>query len=344
MDWDKLFFNTTIFVAGVFMLDYGADRFIDHTVIVSRHLAVVIAAILQKQSSLALGNVMGSTISNILGAFSLGLLFHPGPMVFDQSAKVYTALLLLITTAFSILAYFKKLNRIAGGVLVATFIVYIIFTCYAIHRGMMACPEASESDSDNDTSDDERPYIPPWQQGRLVQDESETSPLLPNENTPGASPSKQRAPRSLFYHIVQLIIGLFALTISGYLLSRSASAIADCFHLSGTVIGLTVVSFATTLPEKMIAIISSTRGHSGIVVASTAGSNVFLLTLCAGIIALAGLADSEDQPLLFELFVTWVSSVILFLVVFVNASRLAGALLLVMYMAFLILEFTVYRR
>ncbi|KNG84370.1 sodium/calcium transporter [Aspergillus nomiae NRRL 13137] len=365
MDWDKLLFNTAVFAAGVFMLDYGADKFIDHTVIVGQRLgvsqtliavltagaeyeelAVVIAAVLQKQSPLALGNVMGSSISNVLGAFSLGLLLHPGPLVFDPSAKVYTALLFSITTAFSILVYFNLLNKVTGGVLVATFLVYMICTCYAIHKGVMEPPEASDSDSDsdsdNDTSDDEHPYLSPRPQGNIVQDESETSPLLTNEEAPT---SRKRAPRSLFYHISQLVIGLLALTISGYLLSRSASAIADCFHLSGTLVGLTVVSFATTLPEKMIAIISGSRGHSGIVVASTAGSNIFLLTLCAGVIGLAELpTDNSDRVLLFEVFSTWVSSVMLFLAVFVSANRAVGAVFLVMYVAFLILEFTVYRR
>ncbi|UDD61813.1 hypothetical protein AFCA_009157 [Aspergillus flavus] len=351
MDWDKLLFNAAVFVAGVFMLDYGADKFIDHTVIIGQRLgvsqtliavltagaeyeelAVVVAAVLQKQSPLALGNVMGSTISNILGAFSLGLLLHPGPIAFDQSAKVYTALLLSITTAFYILTYFNMLNKITGGVLVAIFLMYIICTCYAIHKGAMEPPEASDSDSDSDddASDDEHSYSTSRPQDSRVQDESETSPLLTHEE---ALVAKKSAPRSLFYHISQLVMGLLTLTISGYLLSRSASVIADCFHLSGTVVGLTVVSFATTLPEKMVAIISGSRGHSGIVVASTAGSNIFLLTLCAGVIALAGLsADKSDHVLLFELLFTWISSVMLFLAVFVRADRAVGALFLVIIM------------
>ena len=34
MDWDSLCFNTATLIAGVFVLEYGADKFIDHTVIV----------------------------------------------------------------------------------------------------------------------------------------------------------------------------------------------------------------------------------------------------------------------------------------------------------------------
>lgn len=40
MDWDALCFNVATLIAGVFVLDYGADKFIDHTVIVGRRLGI----------------------------------------------------------------------------------------------------------------------------------------------------------------------------------------------------------------------------------------------------------------------------------------------------------------
>lgn len=40
MDWDALWFNVATLIAGVFVLDYGADKFIDHTVIVGRRLGI----------------------------------------------------------------------------------------------------------------------------------------------------------------------------------------------------------------------------------------------------------------------------------------------------------------
>lgn len=40
MDWDSLCFNTAALIAGVFVLDYGADKFMDHTVIVGRRLGI----------------------------------------------------------------------------------------------------------------------------------------------------------------------------------------------------------------------------------------------------------------------------------------------------------------
>jgi Ca2+/Na+ antiporter len=122
-------------------------------------------------------------------------------------------------------------------------------------------------------------------------------------------------------------------------------SIADSLHLSGTVFGLTILSFATTLPEKLIAVLSGSRGHVNIMAATTAGSNIFLLTLCAGVVALAGnTRNQSDTFVLFDLITVWVSSLGFFLVVILGLGRIAGVILLAAYLAFLALEFTVYRR
>lgn len=278
---------------------------------------------------------MGSTISNVLGAFSLGLLVHPGGRIeYDRSAKIYTTFLLLVTTAFVLLSYFGALNQIAGGILIAVFFGYLATIGYAIYRGVMAPPE--DSDSDSDDEDDNL-------DGQVA---SETSPLLRDpENTPPMVHAERHGPRSLAYHVCQLIIGLVALTLSGYILSHSAATIAESLHLADTVVGITILSFATTLPEKLVAVLSGSRGHSGIVVANTAGSNIFLLTLCIGIVGLAGMSeDGVEAVVNFELVITWLSSALLWLVVFLGQGRLMGVALLGLYVAFLVLEFTVYRR
>jgi hypothetical protein len=40
MDWDSFFFNASAFIAGLCLLEYGADAFIDNTAIVARRLGV----------------------------------------------------------------------------------------------------------------------------------------------------------------------------------------------------------------------------------------------------------------------------------------------------------------
>ncbi|GIJ99575.1 hypothetical protein Aspvir_001709 [Aspergillus viridinutans] len=333
MDLDSLIFNIGVFIAGVYVLDYGADTFIDHTVIVGRSLglAVVVAAILQHRTPLALGNLMGSSISNVLGAFSLGLLFHPTQIDFDRSAKIYAAVLFAVTTLFVVLAFFNQLNEIVGGFLIALFGIYVMSILYAIYKGVATAPELSDSDSDSDAGSTDH----------VVDSVTEATPLIESQS----DQIPERSTTSLLYHVTKLSLGLIALSLAGYLLSHSAVSIADSLHLSGTVFGLTIVSFATTLPEKLIAVVSGSRGHVNIMAATTAGSNIFLLTLCAGVVALAGnTRNQSDTFVLFDLISVWVSSLGFFLVVILGPGRIAGVIFLAAYLAFLALEFTVYRR
>jgi len=258
-------------------------------------------------------------------------------MVFDRSAKLYAAISFLITTVFTVVALTTGLGKVVGGLFIAAFAVYLVSIGYGIYNGVLdALEDSDSSESDDDGGSDgigsEAQHLP-----------AEISPLLPN-GASGDRPAHSRR-HGLFYHVVQLILGFIALSMSGYVLSHSAASIADAFDLSGTVLGVTVLSFATTLPEKFVAVIGGARGHGGIVVASTAGSNIFLLTLCLGITFVAGnQMELAGSVIPFELLVTWASSALFCLIVFLGSERWVGGVLLVLYVAFIVLEFTVYRR
>lgn len=217
------------------------------------------------------------------------------------------------------------------------FAVYLASIAYAIYRGVTIPVSDSDSESDDDSDSD----------SGIGDDNAvatETSALLHSANP--SSPPVKRQRRSLIYHIAHLLIGLIALTLSGYILSHSASSIADLLNLSGTVFGVTILSFATTLPEKLVAVLSGARGHGSILVASTAGSNIFLLTLCLGVLAITatGTGASSDKVIMFELVFAWASAALFLLTVLFGGGRVVGVGLVGAYVAFLILEFTVYRR
>lgn len=264
-------------------------------------------------------------------------------MEFDKSAKIYSALLLFITTLFVVLAFFNQLNKVTGSLLIAAFAIYILSIGYAIYKGITEAPQLSDSDSDSD----EDLLIAHGDFAAALDSQtsaSEHSPLLPNtaaeQGSSGAKPS-----RSLFYHLCQLLFGLLALSLSGYIIAHSAGALTESLQLSGTVFGLTVVSFATTLPEKFISVLSGSRGQGGIVVATTSGSNIFLLTICIGVVAVTGIpVNQADNFVVFELATVWVSALCLVAIVFLGSSRAAGLVLLAAYIAFIVLEFTVYKR
>ncbi|KIN08816.1 hypothetical protein OIDMADRAFT_48657 [Oidiodendron maius Zn] len=60
--------------------------------------------------------------------------------------------------------------------------------------------------------------------------------------------------------VLQLVLGFTALSTSGYVLSHSVASIADTLYLLSTVLGITVLSFATPLPEKFVAVIGGACG------------------------------------------------------------------------------------
>ena len=286
----------------------------------------MIACILRDEPSLALGNVVGSTIANILGAFSLGLLFHQGTIVFDKEAKLYTGMLLIFTSIFTLLAAVGHLDLTGGIFFLVGFGVYVVTVCWGIYEGFLTKPVDPEL-----LEDEEAP--------------SESAPLIPNGN--GNSPPPTRPQHGALYYLVKVILGFIILSISGYLLAHASSSLAAAFNLSGTVLGMTLLSFATTLPEKFTASLSGMRGHEGIVIAGTTGSNIFLLTLCLGVLFVSNPAGNEALAaslVPFEVWSAWACSLLLIVIVFIGARPWMGGLLLGMYLAFIGMEFAVYRR
>lgn len=310
---------------------------------------------------MALGNVVGSAISNILGAFSLGLLFHPrgASLEFDRSSRIYSLLLLILTSLIIPATYFSR--RLAwlifGALLIVLFVVYIGSVGWAISRGSLTAPEDSDDDSsDADSSDGDSTLDPTERTPLYLNGDTDASNGSPATESSGhsnhvdefteAAPTRRtgRPRRRLSYHISYLMLGFLAICLAGYVLAHAATTIIDELGISDVLFGVVILAIATTLPEKFVAIISGSRGHVGILVANTAGSNIFLLSLCLGVIMLdtsGGLKRGSVN--LAELGVLWGSTLAFTLTIWFGGKycRWIGASMLVGYVAFIVLEFTV---
>ncbi len=96
---------------------------------------------------------------------------------------------------------------------------------------------------------------------------------------------------SIFY----VLIGLVLLVIGGEFLVRSSVALSFRLKLSKMVIGLTVVSFATSAPELLVSIQAALDGLSDISLGNVVGSNIANIGLVLGITAIIGpLAIDKD--------------------------------------------------
>ncbi|KXX73703.1 Sodium/calcium exchanger MaX1 [Madurella mycetomatis] len=388
---DILVFNIASFIAGLFLLEYGADKFVDHTAIVAarlnvsptliglltcgaewEELVVIVVALSQKNPNLALGSLVGSSIANVLSSFSLGLLFIK-TAEFDRSSKIYSSVLLIVTSLYlTLLATFKSIPVwVAGSLLIAAFIIYIVSVASLICRGTLAAPEGdsdsdsdsesddddnagggsgSDSDSDGDTSDldglvarDSRADEEQGHQlGLLKKSKSKEKGAVRVSSKPMSIKPKRntRLAKPMHRHLFHLTVGVIALILSSYIIAHSASTIGAELSLSGTVIGTTIVSLATTIPEKFVAVLGGVRHQPGILVANTVGSNIFLFTLCGGIMFLCGDASQLELDLnLFEMLVMWLAAVVILGVVLVGGRRWMGGVMITMYLAFLVTEF-----
>lgn len=265
---------------------------------------------------------------------------------FDRSSRIYSAVLVAVTSLFLVfLAAPRVVPRwLAGSLLVIAFVVYVASVATLIYRGTLTAPE-SDSDGDSDSesggdtdhgdSDSGRdnlggPSHPPSA-------DAEQGPLLKTSTTPK---HVRRRPKPMRHHVVHLALGLAALLVSSYVVAHSAATIGHELSLSGTVVGATILSVGTTLPEKFVAVLGGLRRQPGILVANTVGSNIFLATLCGGILLLYGDASQLDgASTVFEMLVVGLSAVVVLAIVLLGARRWVGGVMLACYVAFLALEF-----
>jgi cation:H+ antiporter len=85
--------------------------------------------------------------------------------------------------------------------------------------------------------------------------------------------------------ILYIFLGLLLLVVGGEFLVRSSVALSFKFRLSKMVIGLTVVSFATSAPELLVSVQAALDGLSDISLGNVIGSNIANIGLVMGITA-----------------------------------------------------------
>ena len=101
--------------------------------------------------------------------------------------------------------------------------------------------------------------------------------------------------------IIMIIIG-FALLIKGAdLLVDGASNIAKKFHIPEIIIGLTVVSIGTSMPELFVSITSAIEGYPDMSIGNVIGSNIANLLLVLGVSAILKPVKFKKETRLIEI-------------------------------------------
>ena len=98
-------------------------------------------------------------------------------------------------------------------------------------------------------------------------------------------------------HTILLILGLALLFFGGEFLVRGSVAIALKMRISTLVVGMTIVSFATSAPELFVSLQAVLDGSSDIAFGNVIGSNIANITLVLGVTALTFRVQISEQAM-----------------------------------------------
>ena len=132
---------------------------------------------------------------------------------------------------------------------------------------------------------------------------------------------------SIFY----VIVGLILLVIGGEFLVRASISLSFKLHISKMVIGMTVVSFATSAPELLVSLQAALAGSPAIAINNVIGSNIANIGLVLGITAIIGPIAVSKDFYKFNWPVMMLFSLVLYYFLWNDAvlSQLEGVLLLI---------------
>lgn len=266
----ELILNILLLVIGFVLLIKGADFFVEGSASVARYfkvpgviigltivamgtsapeLAVSVSAGLSGSNEIAVSNVVGSNIFNLLMVLGICAIMKPLPVdpgIKKRDFPISLAATLLVvvlggnlvlsgkcTDIHDSVAVAGTLFRWNGLILVAAFVLYLIYTIYIARK--------------NRTEEDEVEQI------------------------------------SIGKSILFILVGLTGIIIGGQLVVNSAKTLAAIWGMSETLIGLTIVAVGTSLPELVTSIVASSKGQNGMAIGNVVGSNIFNLFLILGV-------------------------------------------------------------
>jgi cation:H+ antiporter len=207
-------------------------------------LAVSVGASIGGNSDVALGNVVGSNIVNILLILGASAIVG-GLAVSQRIVRIDVPLLLVVSVATIVMSLDNAIGRVDGVIL---FVGIIAYTWWLVR--------ASRRADEPDVVDEYGSAI---------------------DTVEGAG-----VERSLPVLVLYVVAGLGVLVLGSQLLVGSATDIATHFGVSELVIGLTVVAIGTSLPELATSMMAAIRGQRDIAVGNIVGSCLFNLMCVLG--------------------------------------------------------------
>ena len=323
-----LLFNILLLFIGFVGLIKGADVFVDGSAGLAKNfkvpsviigltivamgtsapeLCVSVTSALKGSSEIAISNVVGSNIFNLLMVLGICAMILTVPIDkaimkrdFPFVAFITTLLLAIPVITMLVKGTFKdtldkgnmnlevtKIGRIAGFVFLVLFVIYIYSLIKAAKNNKLIDEEDYE-------------LLPYWK------------------------------------CFLFIIIGLALIIAGGQFVVNSSKFIARFFGMSETLIGLTIIAVGTSLPELVTSIVASKKGENGLAVGNAVGSNIFNILLilgCAATIKPISINFATVLDLVILLVITLITFV--FAITKRGISRGEGFTMVLIYVAYI---------
>jgi cation:H+ antiporter len=268
-------------------------------------LAVSTKTALTHHAPIALGTVIGSCAANISLILGLTALIAP-PTVDDRLLRREIPILLGSAIAVPLVLWNGVLSRLEGGILVGCAVLFTILTLTV----------SSRVDSDDELADEARRV----------------------EESGAALAGRGRPHTSRTMAAVMTTLGLLLLVGGTDLLVEGARGIGNKLGMSERMLGLTLISIGTALPELLGSLVAAGRGHSALAIGSVIGSNLLNVFLVLGITGYLGEVRFAEAGAMHTVDLVGLVMLTLLGIVVLGSSRrvsrFEGAILVLAYVAF----------
>jgi cation:H+ antiporter len=273
---EKMLLSVVILIAGFIGLVWSADRFVFGAAALAKNFGIptliigltIVAmgssapemmvsaqAALANQTDTAVGNAVGSNITNILLVLGVTALLRPLNVSSATLKREMPVLMLVSIGAWYILSD----NYLAFGEGIALMISFFVFIAGVTFISVKQTKQA------NQQSD---PFV-----------DGACEEVPDNISTSNAT----------FW----LIVGLIILPISSHFIVESATDIAKLFGISDLVIGLTIIAIGTSLPELAACIAGVLKNEDDLALGNIIGSNIFNLLAVLSIAGIINPSDVD---------------------------------------------------
>lgn len=300
--------NIGLLLVGFLALIKGADYFVDGAASIASLLkipsvvvgltivafgtsapeaAVSITAALNHSNAIAISNVIGSNIFNLIVVLGMTAIITIVPVPRSIMRKEFP---FLIAVSFLMALFIftgNSLTRLEGIIFLILIIAYVI-----------------------------------W--------------LIKDSLSKRASIEVEKPMFSLPMSLVLIVIGIFGIIFGGDLVVNNAKAIALTLGLSEKLVGLTIVSIGTSLPELVTSLVAAKKGNVDIAVGNVVGSNIFNILFILGLSATITPIPVEFA-LMFDLVIMLIATLLCFFVAKRNGKlgKKEGIIFLLLFISYL---------